>query len=85
MMLYQVLQALEAATGPVSLDELSQQLGVERGVLEGMIAFWVRKGRLTDSSACPAAAPGCSCSSHPDGCVFDRAAARTITLSHMQR
>jgi hypothetical protein len=80
-MLHQVLQAFETATGPISLDELSRELGVERGALEGMIAFWVRKGRLKESGgACGSAGPGCSCSSHPGGCSFDRAGPRTITL-----
>lgn len=80
-MLQQVLQAFETATGPVSLDELSRQLGIERGALEGMIAFWVRKGRLKEGGgACGSAGPGCSCSSHPGGCSFDRAGPRTITL-----
>lgn len=80
-MLQQVLQAFEAASGPVSLDELSRELGVERSALEGMIAFWVRKGRLKESGgACGSAQPGCSCSSHPGGCSFDRAGPRTITI-----
>jgi FeoC like transcriptional regulator len=80
-MLQQVLQAFETATGPISLDELSRDLGVERGALEGMIAFWVRKGRLKESGgACGSAGLGCSCSSHPGGCSFDRAGPRTITL-----
>ncbi len=79
-MLYQVLQAFETATGPVSLDELSRELGIERGALEGMIAFWVRKGRLQDS-----AGPGCggscgSCGAAPGGCAFQHAGPRTITL-----
>lgn len=83
-MLQQVLQALEEAEGPVSLDALSRQLGIERGALDGMIAFWVRKGRLRDSSLeCGSAGgPGCSCASASQGggCPFDRTPARTITL-----
>lgn len=80
-MLQQVLEAFERASGPVSLDELSRELGIERGALEGMIDFWVRKGRLKASGgACGTAGPGCSCSSHPGGCSFDRAAPRTITV-----
>jgi len=43
-----VLQEIEAAGGVLNLDELSGRLGVERGALEGMIQFWVRKGRLKD-------------------------------------
>jgi hypothetical protein len=80
-MLQQVLQAFELATGPVSLDELSRQLGMERSALEGMIAFWVRKGRLKeDGGTCGAAGSGCSCSSHPGGCSFDHVGPRTIRL-----
>lgn len=87
-MLHQVLHALESAQGPVNLDDLSRQLGVERSALEGMIDFWVRKGRLRDSAsaACGGGAgAGCSCSSHPQGCAFDRAAPRTITLVPTRR
>jgi hypothetical protein len=51
MMLRQVLQELESATGPVELNALSRKLGVERGALEGMIEFWMRKGRLKDAYA----------------------------------
>jgi hypothetical protein len=80
-MLHQVLHALETANGPISLDALSRQLGIERGALDGMIDFWVRKGRLKESGgACGTGEPGCACSSHPGGCTFDRAGPRTITL-----
>lgn len=79
-MLQQVLEALEQAPGPLSLDELSQRLGVERGALEGMIAFWVRKGRLRDTGQGLCGGRGCSCSTRPQGCAFDSAAPRTITL-----
>jgi hypothetical protein len=51
MVLTQVLQELESAQGAVSLDDLSRKLGVERSALEGMIAFWVRKGRLKEDYA----------------------------------
>ena len=46
-MLRQVLETLEQAQGPIPLDELSRQLGIEHSALEGMVSFWVRKGRLT--------------------------------------
>lgn len=55
MVLRQVLQEIESARGQVDLDALSSKLGVERSALEGMIAFWVRKGRLRPdvmASAC---------------------------------
>ncbi len=63
-MLQQVLRELESARGPVNLNELADKLGLERSALEGMIAFWVRKGRLTDSQLQPDSAGtcgGCSC------------------------
>jgi hypothetical protein len=82
-MLYQILEALEAANGPVSLDELSRQLQIEPGALEGMIAFWVRKGRLKDTavSGCAGSRRGCTCGAYPKGCVFSNAGPRVITLS----
>lgn len=45
-MLTQVLKELQSTQGTLSLGELGQRLGVERSALEGMIQFWVRKGRL---------------------------------------
>lgn len=81
-MLQQVLEAFEQASGPVSLDELSRELGIERGALEGMIAFWVRKGRLREVVAgCGGGGPGCSCAARPEGCAFATAGPRTITLA----
>ncbi len=79
-MLHQVLQAFETATGPVSLDELSRELGIERGALEGMIAFWVRKGRLQDSAGTVCSGSCGSCGAAPGGCTFNQSAPRTITL-----
>lgn len=79
-MLHQVLRAFETATGPVSLDDLSRELGIERGALEGMIAFWVRKGRLQDSSGAGCGGSCGSCGAQPGACVFNRAGPRTITL-----
>jgi hypothetical protein len=73
--LKQVLDAIETATGPVHVGELSQRLGVERSALEGMIAYWVRKGRLLDSDAAGTACVptighcGASCTGVMD-CVF---------------
>jgi hypothetical protein len=67
MVLKQVLQEIESSHGPLSLDDLSRQLGVERGALEGMIDFWVRKGRLKEDYAvalqglCPGAECGSAC------------------------
>ncbi|MBP1464732.1 hypothetical protein EYB53_003310 [Candidatus Chloroploca sp. M-50] len=80
-MLQKVLQALEETQGPVSLDELSRQLELDVGVLEGMIDFWVRKGKLKDSRLA-ACAGGCgNCNPGAQGCTFDRGRPRSITLT----
>jgi hypothetical protein len=65
--LTQVLTAIETAEGPLSLNQMADQLNVSRGLLEDMLQFWVRKGRLrvievgpeVDCSCCAARA-GCS-------------------------
>ncbi|WP_129629752.1 FeoC-like transcriptional regulator [Candidatus Oscillochloris fontis] len=83
-MLHQVLDAFEQSQGPVSLDELSRQLGIERSALDGMIAFWVRKGRLIESggqTVCASAGSSCTCSAYPGGCVFSSATPRRISAS----
>jgi hypothetical protein len=45
-MLRELLRLVETAEGPVSLTDLSRQLGVDVPVLDGMLQYWVRKGRL---------------------------------------
>lgn len=44
--LREVLTAFENTTMPLSVKALARQLKVEPGVLDGMIQFWVQKGRL---------------------------------------
>jgi hypothetical protein len=65
--LREVLRAFEQAQGPMSLDDLSRQLGVDRGTLEAMLDFWVRKGRLREAN--PSQLPdGCTACSAASGC-----------------
>ena len=45
-MLQQGLAEIQAASGPIDLNALGRKLGVQPSALEGMIQFWVRKGRL---------------------------------------
>ena len=86
-MLHQVLQEIEAAQGAVNLNELSRKLGVEQSALEGMIGYWVRKGRLRDDSqaeeiplsSCASGACGHSCPG-PQGCPFVMQLPKTYTL-----
>jgi len=52
MVLQQVLREIESARGPVDASALSRKLGVEQSALEGMLQFWVRKGRLRERPIC---------------------------------
>ena len=67
--LREVLRAFEQAQGPMSLDDLSRQLGVERGTLEAMLDFWVRKGRLRGVNPSQLL-DGCTACSAASGCPF---------------
>jgi hypothetical protein len=61
--LRQVLTHFEGQSGAVSLAVMAKELGVERPLLQEMIDFWVRKGRLrevgTDSCNTCGCAHGC--------------------------
>ena len=65
--LRQVLNYFEAANQPLSLQEIARDLNVTPGMLEGMIAHWVRKGKLREVIDC---AEGCSTCSGVRGCPF---------------
>ena len=87
-MLHRVLQEIETAHGAVNLNDLSRTLGVERGALEGMIQYWVRKGRIKDDSAdteiplssCSSGSCGHACPG-PQGCPFVMKLPKTYTLT----
>ena len=48
-MLYQLLTVMNATDGPISLDGLSKELGMEKSALKGMLDLLVRKGKLSHS------------------------------------
>ncbi len=52
-MLKAVLAAIQAAEGPITVRALSDQLGIELSALQGMIAYWVQKGKLQTDSGGP--------------------------------
>ncbi len=60
-----VLEAFQVAEAPLSLGQLAATLDVSPPLLEGMIEYWVRKGRLreagTAGSACAACHQGRAC------------------------
>jgi hypothetical protein len=45
-MLHTILDAFETRDQPVNLQTLSLELEIDAAALEGMLEFWVRKGRL---------------------------------------
>lgn len=82
-MLQQVLREIEQARGPLSLGDLAHKLEVDRGTLEGMLAFWVRKGRIAmsdvDGQTC-VSGNGCGGCASTTGCPFAGLAPRTFAL-----
>lgn len=48
-LLKQVLELFEFSPQPLSLPEMARILGVEPGMLEAMIEYWVRKGKLREA------------------------------------
>ncbi len=72
-MLQQVLREIEQVREPVSLSALARKLEVEQSVLEGMLTFWARKGRISvndvDEQTCAMGA-GCASCAAGAGCSF---------------
>jgi hypothetical protein len=85
-MLYQVLEEIEQAHGPVLINDLGRKLGIDPGALMGMIEFWVRKGRLRDDDTALAEGLACAsngCGSHcsgVSGCAFTVKMPKTYSL-----
>ena len=65
-MLRQVLQAFEDADHPRTVAQLARELDIAPGLLDGMLAYWVRKGRLRESRSTPA----CTTCGGAAGCPF---------------
>jgi len=68
--LTQVLQVFEASSQPLSLTEIARQLEVPQGMLEGMLQYWVHRGKLrevaNDASICPMCSKSDTCGIMPD-------------------
>lgn len=52
--LKQVLEAFEQSTCPLTAPRLAKQLAISEEMVEEMITFWVRKGRLRKIETAPA-------------------------------
>ena len=67
-MLRDLLRLVETAEGPISLADLGRQLGVDAAVLDGMLQYWVRKGRLVMDGRAGSVACSGGCTSMGGGC-----------------
>lgn len=75
--LRQVLAQIEGALGAVRLGDVASAVGVERGVVDDMVAYWVRRGRLrVDGSRACSTASTHSCL----GCPVKNACASPLTM-----
>jgi len=45
-MLQDILQEIEKSHGVISLTALSGKLNIQRSALQGILQFWVRKGKI---------------------------------------
>lgn len=78
--LRQVLDYFDSNSGSISLGEMARELGIEREMLDEMIAYWVRKGKLREvlSSCNDDDRVTCGCGSGPDKCAFVATMPRTF-------
>jgi hypothetical protein len=65
--LREVLKAFEESPGPISLNDMARDLNMAPGMLEGMIDYWVRKGKIRErgGSACERCHSAKNCSYSP--------------------
>lgn len=67
--LREVLQLFEKTRGPLSLNDMALELGIPPGMLQGMLDYWVRKGKIREcggESACAACGCARTCSYVPN-------------------
>jgi hypothetical protein len=62
----QVLDLFENATGPLSLPQVARRLNISQVRLEGMIHYWIRKGRIRESVSLTE----CGSCGHQGACPF---------------
>lgn len=63
--LRQVLEQFEQNQGAVSLPQMARTLDLDRAMLQTMIDYWVRKGKLREVGA-----PACTTCGSVSGCPF---------------
>jgi hypothetical protein len=50
-MLHAILHEIQTSPVPLTVSELSRRLNIQSSALQGMLQFWVQKGRLTMDDA----------------------------------
>ena len=83
-MLTKVLHEIENTQGPITVRELSRKLEIGPNALEGMLQFWVRKGRIQnddEAESCDNKTGSCSttCSGITE-CAFMAKMPKTYSL-----
>lgn len=68
--LKQVLTRFEDPAQSASLAQIARELDLDMPTLQGMIDYWVRKGKLREVVQCDSKTPACSCGGGPTGCPF---------------
>jgi hypothetical protein len=76
--LREVLRAFETARGPLSLNDIARDLDITPAMLDGMITYWVRKGKIRPAASAPACT---SCASAKSCCTFTQNAPRSYMLA----
>jgi hypothetical protein len=74
--LRQVLEQFEQTQGAVALPQMARTLGIERGMLQTMIDYWVRKGKLREVGT-----PVCETCGSAGACPFIVALPRCYELA----
>ncbi|MBI9043206.1 MAG: hypothetical protein JEZ06_01900 [Anaerolineaceae bacterium] len=74
-MLHKILEEFEKSNSTISLNGLAKKLDIERGALEGMLEYWVRKGRIRaddQDSSCVSCHSTSACGSCNNGMKFPK-------------
>ena len=62
--LRQVLDQFDHQDGSLSLGQIARELALEPAMLQEMLDYWVRKGKLRRSDCCPTGCGTCHCGDH---------------------
>jgi hypothetical protein len=78
--LREVLRAFETAPGPLSLNDIARDLDITPGMLDGMIDYWVRKGKIRPAASGSTCGTCSACSHLKSCCTYSPAMPRSYLL-----